>query len=114
MDGKEYARLIEMRLAEIGMKKSEFYSLTGVSRSSFSQWKANIHDPSAEAVIKINNVIGTNFPIPSNLSDSIFDRIQMLQDLRDSERALLQVTKNMTDDEIRRTVEFIKSLKGDV
>ena len=112
MDSKEIVRQIELRLAELGMKKGVFYKLTGVSSSSFSQWNTGIAQPSRDALHRIDSVLGTSLE-PSSLSDNIFEKIQMLQELRDSERALLAVTKNMTDDEIRRTTEFIKSLKGD-
>lgn len=113
MNGEEFVNQLNARIAELGLSKAEFTKLTGVSRSSVSQWKSGIAKPSDDAIRKINSVLGTNFEV-SLKTDNIFDKIQMLQELRDSERALLAVTKNMTDDEIRRTTEFIKSLKGDV
>lgn len=112
MNGEEFVNQLNARIAELGLSKAEFTALTGVSRSTVSQWKNGIAKPSDNAIRKINSVLGTNFEV-SLKTDNIFDKIQMLQELRDSERALLAVTKNMTDDEIRRTTEFIKSLKGD-
>ena len=111
MDGQGIVKAINMRLAELGMTKADFSQLTGISRSSISQWNTGRNLPSDEALRKINNVLGTSFEL-SNKTDNIYEKIQMLQELRDSERALLAVTKNMTDDEIRRTTEFIKTLKG--
>ena len=113
MEGKELVRQIEIRLSELGMKKKDFYALTGISSAAFSYWNTGRSQPSRDALHKIDTVLGTSFE-ESRLSDNIYEKIQMLQELRDSERALLQVTKTMTDDEIRRTTEFIKSLKGDV
>ena len=110
MDGKEIVQQIEIRLAELGIKKKDFYDLTGVSNASFSQWRTGRSQPSRDALEKIDSVLGTSFKV-STQSDNIFEKIQLLQELRDSERALLQVTKNMTDEEIRRTTEFIKTLK---
>jgi len=111
MNGEEFVNQLNARIAELGLSKGAFTELTGISRSSVSQWKSGIAKPSDDAIRKINSVLGTNFEV-SLKSDNIFDKIQMLQELRDSERALLAVTKNMTDDEIRRTTEFIKTLKG--
>ena len=111
MNGKELVKQIEIRLVEIGMKKSEFYALTGISRTAYSYWNSGRSSPSLDTLSKIDSVLGTSF-YESEKSDNIYDKIQMLQELRDSERALLQVTKDMTDDEIRRTTEFIKTLKG--
>lgn len=111
MDGQDIVKAINVRLAELGMTKAVFSQLTGISRSSISQWNTGRNLPSDDAIRKINSVLGTNFEV-SLKTDNIYEKIQMLQELRDSERALLAVTKNMTDDEIRRTTEFIKSLKG--
>lgn len=36
MDNKEFIRLAETRLAELGMKKGDFYKLTGVTSASYS------------------------------------------------------------------------------
>ena len=111
MNGEEFVNQLNARIAELGLSKAEFTALTGVSRSTVSQWKNGIAKPSDNAIRKINSVLGTNFEV-SLKTDNIFDKIQMLQELRDSERALLAVTKDMTDDEIRRTTEFIRTLKG--
>ena len=110
MDGKELVKQIEVRLAELGMKKGEFYTLTGITSAAYSNWNTGKSQPSIPTLHKIDVVLGTSFE-QSKQSDNIFEKIQLLQELRDSERALLQVTKNMTDEEIRRTTEFIKTLK---
>lgn len=110
MDGKELVREIEIRLAELGMKKRDFYALTGITSAAYSNWNTGKSQPSNPTLHKIDTVLGTNFE-QYRLSDNIYEKIQMLQELRDSERALLQVTKSMSDEEIRKTTEFIKSLK---
>ena len=112
MDGKELVRQIEIRLAELGMKKKDFFALSKVTSAAYSYWNTGRSQPSRDALHRIDAVLGTSFEL-SQQSDNIYEKIQMLQELRDSERALLAVTKNMTDDEIRRTTEFIKSLKGE-
>ena len=110
MNGQEIVKEINVRLAEIGMTKATLSKLTGISRSSISQWNVGRSMPSDDAIRKINDVLGTSFEL-SNKTDNMYSMIQMLQELRDSERALLQVTKGMTDEEIRRTTEFIKAIK---
>ena len=112
MSGADMVKEINIKLLELGMSKQAFTQLTGISRSSLSQWNTGRNMPSEEAIRKINSVLGTKFEL-SEKTDSIYDTIKMLQELRDSERALLQVTKGMTDDEIIRTTEFIKTLKGE-
>lgn len=110
MDGKELVRQIEIRLAELGMKKKDFFQLTNITSAAYSNWNTGKTKPSNSTLHRIDSVLGTSFELYRQ-SDNIYENIQMLQELRDSERALLQVTKSMTDEEIRRTTEFIKSLK---
>ena len=37
---------IELRLAELGMSKAEFYSKSGISSASYSQWNTGKYKPS--------------------------------------------------------------------
>ena len=36
---------IEIRMAELGMSKEEFYEKSGISSASFSQWNTGVHKP---------------------------------------------------------------------
>lgn len=112
MNGKEVVKGINIRLAELGMTKTVFSELTGVSRSSLSQWSNGKANPSDDAIRKINNVLGTNFEL-SNKTDNVYATIQMLQSLRDADRALLEVAKDMSEDKVRKMVDFMRSLKED-
>ena len=60
METKEIVRQIELRLVELGIKKGDFYKLTGVSSSSFSQWNTGIAQPSRDALHRIDAVLGTS------------------------------------------------------
>ena len=111
MDGKEITRQIEIRLAELGMKKKTFYELTGISSASFSQWNTGKTQPSAEAVRKINACLGTNFTVQSAVSDNMYETIQMLQDLSDEQRALLHEMTDMTPLQVGIVTEFARRLK---
>lgn len=112
MNGQEIVKQINIRLAEIGMTKQTFSRLTGISRSSISQWNTGRNLPSDEAIRKINNVLGTSFEL-SNKSDYMYDTIQMLQNMRDSERGLLEAVKNRSDRQIQLLIEFAKNMKGE-
>lgn len=112
MDGKELVREINIRLVELGMSKATLSSLTGISRSSISQWNTGRNQPSDEAIRKINDVLGTNFEL-SNKTDYIYDKIQMLQNLRDADRYLLDVAVTMSEDQVRRVADFMKAMKQD-
>lgn len=36
---------MEIRMAELGMSKEDFYELSGISSASFSQWNTGAHKP---------------------------------------------------------------------
>lgn len=38
-------RRIEIRMAELGMSKEEFYEMSGISSASYSQWNTGAHKP---------------------------------------------------------------------
>ena len=111
MDGKEIAREINIKLAELQMTKAALERLTGVSRSSISQWSRGVAQPSAEALAKINACLGTHFAIQSSISDNMYEKIQMLQELRDEDRALLEVVRDMTPAQVEIMTEFGRTLK---
>ena len=46
MDTLAIIKRIEMRIAEIGMSKAEFYKQSGISSASFSQWNTGLYNPS--------------------------------------------------------------------
>ena len=57
-DVQSVIRRIEIRLAEIGMTKQEFYEKSGISSGSFSQWNTGKHAPSIKKVHRAASVIG--------------------------------------------------------
>lgn len=57
-DVQSVIRRIEIRLAEIGMTKQEFYEKSGISSGSFSQWNTGKHAPSIKKVQRASSVIG--------------------------------------------------------
>lgn len=110
MDGKEIARAINIKLAEIGMTKATLERLSGVSRASISQWSKGV-TPSADSIAKINACLGTNFVLQSFVSDNMYETIQLLQELRDEEKMLLEVARDMTPEQVQIMMEFGRTLK---
>ena len=111
MDGKEVVKQINMRLAELGMSKTTFATLSGVSRASLSQWNVGKSSPSDDALRRINDVLGTNFAL-SNKTDNMYDTIQMLQQMRDADKFALAVLRDMSEDDVYATMKLIQRLKG--
>lgn len=58
MDTLAIIKRIEMRLSEIGMSKATFYSKSGISSASFSQWRTGTYRPSMKKLSNAASAIG--------------------------------------------------------
>ena len=58
MDTLAIIKRIELRLAELGMSKAEFYAKSGISSASFSQWRTGVYNPSAKKLARAAKVLG--------------------------------------------------------
>ena len=112
MKSSEIARRIEEQLDLLGMKKMEFYEKCDITRATFSQWKNEKAFPTKEKLDSVNAVLGLDFSVSVDNGDSHGSVPALLQNLRDEERALLQVTRGMTAEQVRKMTEFAKTMKG--
>ena len=51
MDTLAIIKRIELRLAELGMSKADFYRLSGISSASYSQWYTGKYKPSESKLL---------------------------------------------------------------
>ena len=51
---------IEMRIAELGMSKGDFYEKSKISSASFSQWKTGTHKPTKKKIADAAKVLDTS------------------------------------------------------
>ena len=61
IDVKEVIKRVEVRLAEIGMSKAEFYRKSGISSASFSQWNTGVNSPSMKKLKNASECLGVSF-----------------------------------------------------
>lgn len=81
MSSKEIVELIEKRLTDLGMSKTEFYKKLGITGATFSNWRRGVNFPSSENLAKIQEITGLSFGIvdpDSNLPQ----REQMRSEMR--------------------------------
>lgn len=57
MDTLAIIKRIEMRLSQLGMSKADFYSRSGISSASFSQWRTGTYKPSRKKLEKAADVL---------------------------------------------------------
>lgn len=61
MDTLAIIKRIELRLAELGMSKAEFYERSGISSASYSQWNTGKYNPSMLKLHQAADVLGLDF-----------------------------------------------------
>ena len=98
-----------------GIKPGKMCDDIGISRSMMSSLAAGRKKTlSAETLSKIAKYFGVSVDYfvdsPANSPEN--RTVSMLQSLRDEDRALLQVARNMTPAEVQAAVDFIRRLKG--
>lgn len=60
MDGVEFARTIEMELANRGIKKGDFYNATGISATAMYGWKRG-STPTMETIASVEKYLDIKF-----------------------------------------------------
>lgn len=105
--------------AERGMSKNRAAKEIGLSNSTVTKWKKTSATPDSATLAKISKYFGVSMdflleipPESSVMKKGESDNAELLQDLRDEERVLLQVTKGMTTEQIKKMAEFARIMKG--
>ena len=61
MDTLAIIKRIELRLAELGMSKADFYKLSKISSASYSQWNTGRYNPSESKLRSAAECLGVSF-----------------------------------------------------
>lgn len=113
IDGITAARVVDAELASRGIPKSWFYSQSGVSSATLSQWRTGKYDPTPDKLAQIEKCLGINF---SNYEKSEMDdeTAEVLQWIREdfAHRALFESAKGLTKEQAYAAASFIERLKA--
>lgn len=61
MDTLAIIKRIELRIAELGMTKADFYKQSGISSASYSQWNTGKYNPTDSKLKKAAEVLDVSF-----------------------------------------------------
>lgn len=61
MDTLAIIKRIELRIAELGMTKADFYKNSGISSASYSQWKTGLYKPSEKKLRSAAECLGVSY-----------------------------------------------------
>ena len=98
-----------------GIKPGKMCDDLGISRSMMSSLAAGRKKTlSAETLAKIAKYFGVSVEYLLGLEGNGTENrtVEMLQSLRDADRALLEVARGMDENAVYAAAEFIKQLKG--
>lgn len=101
---------IEIRMAELGMSKEDFYTQSGISSASYSQWNTGAHKPTkkkladAARVLKVSLeylLTGENENKPAEngeLTPCMLEVIDLFKDIdAEKQSRLLEIIRNARD-----------------
>ena len=111
IDVKEVIKRVEVRLAEIGMSKAEFYRKSGISSASFSQWNTGVNSPSMKKLKNASDCLGVSLDYlltgeqkeqPAPQRDGLKEIDAIFEQLTPSRQAkLLELARLYLDDQRR-------------
>ena len=111
IDVKEVIKRVEVRLAEIGMSKSEFYRKSGISSASFSQWNTGVNSPSMKKLKNASDCLGVSLDYlltgeqkekPAPQRDGLKEIYAIFEQLTPSRQAkLIELARLYLDDQRR-------------
>lgn len=103
MDGKVVVRIVETILAERGISMGEFYSQSGISSATFSQWRTGKYSPTQEKIAQIEKCLGVT------LTD--YEKSEQLEELRDDLRILLRSASDLPPSSVYALIAQIEKEK---
>ena len=92
IDVKEVIKRVEVRLAEIGMSKAEFYRKSGISSASFSQWNTGVNSPSMKKLKNASDCLGVSLDYLLTGEQKEKPVLQMENGLREIDAIFEQLT----------------------
>lgn len=96
----------------LGLSQDELGKRLGVKISAVSKWECGrVENIPASRLRMMADIFGVT---PASLiddADASSETVELLQHLRDEDRALLAVARDMTPEEVRNITAFIKGMK---
>lgn len=110
MDGRQIVKIIDDRLAELGMTQKEFCAQLGIQSSAMSMWRKGSM-PKPERLKQIEKCLGISFADYEE-SDETDELREMLRDRQDL-RILLHSAKDVPASSIYALISQIEKMKED-
>ncbi|MCD7804061.1 MAG: helix-turn-helix domain-containing protein [Oscillospiraceae bacterium] len=108
-DSREIVRRIDLRLAELGISKAQFYAESGVSSATISQWNNNVCVPTAKKLQQVANYLhmsvydltGSDGTPTYIFKDTVVDGAKM---------ELFELIDSLDDRQCRRVINILENI----
>ena len=114
----EVKDILRQRREELGLSMRQLADVLGVSESTVSRWESGyIAHMKRSMIARLASALQISPLVIVGVEDQKQDgetdeAVTLLQQLRDEDRALLAVARNMTPEEVKVMTEFAKKMKG--
>lgn len=114
----EVKDILRQRREELGLSMRQLADILGVSESTVSRWESGyIAHMKRSMIVRLASALQISPLVIVGVEDQKHDgeadeAVALLQQLRDEDRALLAVARNMTPEEVKVMTEFAKKMKG--
>lgn len=107
MDGLSFVLFIEQELKNKKIPKGTFYSDTGISSATFSQWRKNIYSPSSENIRKIEEYFGVKVTLGQEKKPALKNE----NELDDTTKELVELAYELDDADRQMLLEMARSIR---
>lgn len=87
---------IELRLAEVGMSKTEFYKRSGISSASYSQWNTGLYTPSERKLKNAAECLGISFEYLLGRTDNLIGHASGSPGMKDASCSHAEAVRSFT------------------
>ena len=99
-------RRIEIKMAELGMTKEEFYDKSGISSASYSQWNTGAHKPTKKKLGDAARVLGVSLDYILTGNEN---KPTTMGELTEIQREAMELVMEMSDEQLRVFIAALKS-----
>lgn len=102
---------IEIRMAELGMSKEDFYAQSGISSASYSQWNTGAHKPTKKKLADAARVLRVS--LEYLLTGVEENKPAEKGELNDKQRKAVDIILSMSDDQLDVFIATWKAAMGE-
>ena len=102
---------IEIRMAELGMAKEDFYAQSKISSASYSQWNTGTHKPTKKKLADAARVL--NVSLEYLLTGEKENKPTENGELTETQREAIELVMKIPDEKLQVLIAALKATMGE-